>query len=430
MKEKNLILNIIWLVILFVIPLPLIVLLNLNLIASVRDLIVYDFGVLAYVWWLTITYLSLRPKWLDRLIGLPSMYLVHGLLGLLALIAATLHKFLSFSFDQNVKNTGNIAWYLVVFGFFYAAFFMSGWLINYFKVADTLKRRLNHLFKHQLSVWIHRLNLVAIALIFLHVQLITRISSITEFIILFDLYSAIVVVLYVINKIILMNRINGIVIANKKLNDDTQQLQVKLKGHKRTYSAGDFYFISFENVSGLGIESHPFSVSSAPRLETNIVSFTIQDVGDFTQKISTIPLNTRVKMEGPFGLFNKLIKSESKGAPLVLWGLGTGIAPLLSIAKEYAGTRSIHVIWTAQSRDKLYYSNEFKELEQKYNNFKYFEKIHRIKSDEFKNILSTNEIKTGHFYIVGPSRAIIDLEDELNSFGISRKKLNDERMTL
>ncbi|WCG34478.1 hypothetical protein [Companilactobacillus farciminis] len=429
MRRKRIVLNILWLIILFLIPMPLIVILNTQLVASVSDLIVYDFGIVAYVWWLIITYLSIRPSWLDRLIGLPSMYLVHGLLGTIALIAATIHKFLSFSFDQNVKNTGNIAWYLVLFGFFYAVFFMSGWLINYFKIADTLKKKLNHIFKHQVSVWIHRLNLVVIVLIFFHVQLIVRIESITEFMVIFDTYTVVILGLYLFNKIRLLTLDNGTVISNKFLNSDTHELIIRLKDQKR-YRPGDFYFVSFKGLKKLGIESHPFSVTSAPKDNLQSVTFTIQNVGDFTNKISKVPTGTKVKLEGPFGLFDKLIRLENVETPIVLYGLGTGIAPLLSIAAEYAGKRPIHVLWTAQSQDKLYYSSKLKGFAAKYSNFRYCEQVHRFKNHQLRDIFSENEISKGQFYIVGPANAIIEIEDNLNSLGVNRNRLNDERLTL
>lgn len=109
LKKYPLALYITWIVALAVIPLPLIVLMNSQLIADPVNLFAYDMGILAYIWWLVIIFLSTRPKWLEKYIGIPSMYFVHASLGIAAIIAATAHKFLSFSFDQPVKTTGNIA---------------------------------------------------------------------------------------------------------------------------------------------------------------------------------------------------------------------------------------------------------------------------------------------------------------------------------
>lgn len=114
-----------WIVILIILPISLIWLLNSEMIDAPSRLIAYDAGIMAYVYWLAIVLLSTRPKWLEKYIGLPSMYFLHALVGVFALIAATYHKFNSFSLDQNVKLTGNIAWYLAIFGIIYAIFFMA-----------------------------------------------------------------------------------------------------------------------------------------------------------------------------------------------------------------------------------------------------------------------------------------------------------------
>ena len=46
------------------------------------------FGLIAYCWWLLAILLSVRPRWLDRLVGLPAVYRLHGVLGLGALVLA------------------------------------------------------------------------------------------------------------------------------------------------------------------------------------------------------------------------------------------------------------------------------------------------------------------------------------------------------
>ncbi|KRL61608.1 hypothetical protein FC69_GL000577 [Latilactobacillus fuchuensis DSM 14340 = JCM 11249] len=51
--------------ILLVLPLPLVLLLNLTLLEPTRTLLGYDFGIIAYVWWLSIVLLSTKPQWLD-----------------------------------------------------------------------------------------------------------------------------------------------------------------------------------------------------------------------------------------------------------------------------------------------------------------------------------------------------------------------------
>lgn len=71
LKKHPLALYITWIVALAVIPLPLIILTNSQLTADYEDLFAYDVGILAYVWWLVIIFLSTRPRWLEKYIGNP-----------------------------------------------------------------------------------------------------------------------------------------------------------------------------------------------------------------------------------------------------------------------------------------------------------------------------------------------------------------------
>ena len=49
-------------------------------------------GLTAYAWWLLAVLLSVRPPWLERLVGLPSIYGLHGMLGVLAVGLAFVHR--------------------------------------------------------------------------------------------------------------------------------------------------------------------------------------------------------------------------------------------------------------------------------------------------------------------------------------------------
>ena len=71
------------------------------------------------------------------------MYFLHASLGVAALVAATAHKFLSPSADHLVETTGDIAWYLAIIGIIYAIVFMSGWLVDRFKLLRQIKLKLS-----------------------------------------------------------------------------------------------------------------------------------------------------------------------------------------------------------------------------------------------------------------------------------------------
>ncbi|MGI1818688.1 FAD-binding oxidoreductase [Lactobacillus johnsonii] len=339
-----------WIVILIILPMPLIWLLNSEMIDAPSRLIAYDAGIIAYVYWLAIVLLSTRPKWLEKYIGLPSMYFLHALVGVFALIAATYHKFNSFSLDQNVKLTGNIAWYLAIFGIIYAIFFMSGWLVDRSKTLLKVKRNLEKVFTHRVSLWIHRISIIMILLIWLHVSLITRISLLPLFPKAFDLYTVFFLGIYVVVKIRQRIGTNAELVKNVELSPKVQQLTFMLKKPEKV-EAGDFFFVSLRG-SGISAEFHPLSITNDPDDGRKLV-FTIQRTGDWSKKVDQIPVGTLAYLEGPFGQFEKIIEKGSKTQPLILYGLGSGISPLLSIAEKYVKSRDITLLWSSAGGETI-----------------------------------------------------------------------------
>lgn len=130
-------------------------------------------------------------------------------------------------------------------------------------------------------------------------------------------------------------------------------------------------------------------------------------------------------MEGPYGLFDQEVK-DSNG-PIVLYALGTGIAPLLSLAQEYTGKKDIHLIWSTSSKED-YFTDELKELKNK--GLVVNKKQHRYSETELKQIISDDEFKNGEFFIVGSAPIVIKVKQNLHKMGIDKNRLHDEHLTM
>lgn len=416
-----------WFIILIALPLPLIYLLNTEMIDSVNRLIAYDAGIIAYVYWLGIVLLSTRPKWLEKYIGLPSMYFVHALVGVFALIAATYHKFNSFSLDKNVKTTGNVAWYIAIIGLFYAIFFMSGWLVDRSNFWRSVKSKLEKVFSHRVSLWLHRINIIMILLIWLHVNIIPRISSLPLFPKVFNVYTAVFLGIYLIVKVRQRIFTNAKLIKNVELSSNVQQLTFQLKD-KQNFEAGDFYFISFRRRK-TSAEFHPLSIINEPNDEGKVI-FTVQKTGDWTKSLAKIPVGTAAYLEGPFGQFEKIIEKSNSDRPIILYGLSSGVAPLLSIAKKYAGTnRKIKLVWSS-GPDGLYYNDEIRKLTKNNSNIQNYENEHRFSLEELRQTFTSHDIENGLFIVVGSANTLLKVEKNLKKLGIKQKQIVDERLTM
>ncbi|WP_270224362.1 iron reductase [Lactiplantibacillus pentosus] len=421
----------VWLVILIVIPLPLIWSLDVQLLDTSRNLLIYDAGAVAYTWWLTIVALSVRPRWLDRLIGLPAMYFVHGLVGVLALILATVHVQLAFTMHDIIRITGRWAWYLAIFGILYAMFFMSGWIVDRLVPVQRLKNKLQFFFKHQLSVWIHRLNFVMIGLIWLHVHVIPRVNALHSFILVFDLYTVVALGLYAWHKFIVSasESRKGKLIANQMINARVRQLTVELTGAVNMFRPGDFYFLSFPAVKGLSKEAHPFSVTTVPN-KAHTVVFTIQTSGDFTENLGLASPGDPVRLEGPFGRFDKILSHDDPQQPLILYGMGTGLAPLLSLADAYASVRPVHLFWTVRPGDAQIFDQQFETLLARHPQIKLNRHVHRFEPKDLQRLLSKKEIQSGRFVVVGNASGVLQIEKTFVALGVGRSRLTDERLTM
>lgn len=426
-KSRRIYLVLTWLI-LIISPFPLIIILNHGLIDTSEHLLAYDLGVVAYVWWLMIVLISTRLHWLTQRIGLPALYGIHGALGIMALIAATIHRFTSFSMFPLIKQTGNVAWYLELFVLAYAVLFLSGWLVdrlsslNYFKTWVE-----HHLLNHQATMWIHRLNFVVIALIWFHVHFIPRLGMVLGFRLIFDIYTGVTMLLYCWSKL-KIGRYHQVATVKKNvsLGTDMQELTLQFSDDHESYQAGDFYFLSFRNANGVSKEPHPFSVSSAPRNKPYEVSFMIHRLGDFTHQITNVPVGTKVTLEGPFGLFDRKVKNSNE--PLILYGLGSGVAPLISLAQQYAGSKQLHLIWSGPQVNNPYYQKIITDLRK--NGVRVDVQEHRFVTKDLIRIISSNELKMANVIIVGSASRILNVRRRLHELGFSQDRLMDERMTM
>ncbi|MFJ3213581.1 hypothetical protein [Streptomyces flaveolus] len=255
-----------------VFPLPLVLTLNAQLTDVTSMRLYISLGLVAYCWWLLAILLSVRPSWMDRGVGLRHIYALHGALGILALVPAYLHRENTFAPSTWARDLGDRAFWGAIAVLCCSMLFMSGWLTDRSPLLLKAKSQLETVFRHQLSVWIHRLNLGVVSLIWLHVHLIDRVAQHFAFMALFDIYTVVVLGIYVWKKRIAPDSyLTGTVHDNVALNRATRRLSVALDRTATTSRPGDFYFLRFEDAV-IGREWHPFSATD-DRRDTLTTSF-------------------------------------------------------------------------------------------------------------------------------------------------------------
>jgi dihydroorotate dehydrogenase electron transfer subunit len=101
-----------------------------------------------------------------------------------------------------------------------------------------------------------------------------------------------------------------------------------------------------------GVDEIPLSILDASK---SIVSVAVKEVGPATRALARMKLGDLVGVRGPFG--NGF--SENVGKVLMVGG-GTGIAPLLFLAKRLCGkVKSLSFVIGAKTKDELLFLDEF-----------------------------------------------------------------------
>ena len=419
LRDHRFIFNMIWLIVLLTIPLPLIVTIGNGLpeVFGSRVLAI-NLGVFAYSWMLSAIFLSSQPKWLDRIIGLPDMYIIHGVTAIFAVIFMYLH-------DQLLKSSGLIsltgewAMYIFMAVILYSLVFMAGWLTSRISILMKIKKMLEKIFKHELSMWIHRLNLVAALLAFLHVLLIPYVRSIAPFTVLVILYTVIAFGAYghyAYNKY--LNVKVGILKNIRKVDSNITEVTITTsKSILRKIEAGDFSFISFPNVKGMK-EPHPFSILNIPERD-GYVQMSIEGVGDFTKNLPKLEVEEKVNLTRGYGVLSSMIEKSGKNEKFVLIGGGIGVVPLLGLADKF-DNKDITFLYTVKKDKKPLYQEKF-ELWNERSNFKSYSQNGRFTTEQLDKYLPVGE--EYNYIIAGPMVMNLAYEKMLKGKGIKKNRI-------
>lgn len=387
------------------------------------------FGLFAYGWWMLAILLSVRPPWLERLVGLSSIYGLHGMLGVLAIVAAYLHHDNAYAGNALARNLGNWAFWAALTLLLYSVFFMSGWLVDRSRLALKAKQVLEKILRRQVSLWIHRLNLVIVAMIWLHAHLLVRVNQHFALMVLFDLYTVVVVSFYAWKKWIARdNYLTGKVVRNDARGASTRVVQIAMDREATKVRAGDSFFVRFEGTPAVSREWHPFSVTDDDR---HTLSFTISQRGDFTRGLSSVETGTRVRLEGPFGRFDEIARNHNDEAPLVLIGMGAGVAPLLSLTAAHHSKRQIHLLWSVRTNEDAYYRDVLADYQAASGGrLDVTINVGRFRRDHLVEILPAHAVTDGAFFIVGPNGAVLANQRLLRRIGVSARRIHHERLTM
>ncbi|MHB8189701.1 MAG: ferredoxin reductase family protein [Ferrimicrobium sp.] len=106
-------------------------------------------------------------------------------------------------------------------------------------------------------------------------------------------------------------------------------------------------------------QAHPFTVSAIP--QAPYVRMTVRDSGDFSAMLRTIPIGTRVAIEGPYGVFTK--RSRRRRLAVIIAG-GIGITAARALLEDLSDDTEPAVILRASKLEDLPLLDEVEHLVQ------------------------------------------------------------------
>lgn len=180
--------------------------------------------------------------------------------------------------------------------------------------------------------------------------------------------------------------------------------------------------------------SHPISLSAMPT--DSSARITVRDLGSGSARISSVPVGTRVSIEGPYGLFSDAARTAPKLA-IIAAGIGvTPIRALLEQAQFAPGDATI--LLRASSDDETYHWDEIRDFAEAKGAACYSMVGHRATTgatwmsdrDARRGVTLAGvfpDLATSDLFLCGPTPWLDSVEADARAAGIPAHQIHSER---
>ncbi len=212
----------------------------------------------------------------------------------------------------------------------------------------------------------------------------------------------------------------------KHPNGSTTEVTLRAKGGGiPKHRAGQFLFVRFPGGGTLD-ESHPFTISSAPR--EDVLRVTVKASGDFTRALfAGLKAGTDAVVEGAYGLFD-----YKTGGPKQIWiAGGIGLTPFLSFIRDMDGNlqHDVDFYYTVRHKEESLFVDEIEAAAQKNPRLKARVRFSSTDGsltveDIVKN--AGGDIKGHHIYLCGPLPMVQAFEKKFLALGVPQAHIHYE----
>lgn len=130
------------------------------------------------------------------------------------------------------------------------------------------------------------------------------------------------------------------------IDGETYHLHLTGRGLSRMRASGGQWFVFRFGTREWWWQGHPYSLSASPT--DGSMRITVKDLGDQSHGLASIPVGTRVGIEGPYGAFRIDRRSTNN---VVLIGAGVGITPIRALLDELPPNVHATVIYRTRASD-------------------------------------------------------------------------------
>jgi predicted ferric reductase len=381
--------------------------------------------------------LSAKLKFLDRVFGTHLLLSAHRVLGVSAVVSASLHPLLIFA--PRAREIG--AFRLEIWPALIGAVLLIGLWTG---VCAGLWRKFLRL-PYQTWTSFHYLGMfLATVLLAIHVMSVTDdLKSgwpLYALIITLGVYAA----LFAWAKVVKPNVVkNQRYTVNKvtSVGEDTYAIDLSPEdGRVFPYAPGQFAFVTFHSEA-LPLERHPWTISSAPTRPESLV-FTIKCSGDFTALIGRLRPRDTADVDGPYGLFSYLAHDRDPNRELVMIAGGVGITPMLSMLRYMADTgdtRKTTLVWSNRTEANILCRDELESLEGKLEDLSIQHVLTRQKkyqgpSGRLDKTLLTDLLlgcsREAAVFVCGPPPMMDNVRRALKRIGFRSSRIHTERFSI
>ncbi len=193
---------------------------------------------------------------------------------------------------------------------------------------------------------------------------------------------------------------------------------------------GQFFIFRFLSPKFF-LEAHPYSLSIAPN--GSMIRITVKNLGDFSGRISEVPLHTSVFIDGPHGIFTPEVCRKEK---ILFLAGGIGITPIRSLIEYFVGKKDMVLLWGNNKKENIVFDNEFESFPK--NGLRIFHVLSNDSTwngecgfvDKEKILRLVPDVREREVYLCGPLPMMRNTLKILREIGVSNEYIHYERFSL